>query len=64
MIVTPSIYIVDGNLMVLGQCILSKIHGNITLNPALGVGIIRNPFLGAMPDESKSHHIFPIWQFK
>lgn len=64
MTVTPGISIVDGQLMVLGQCVLSNVHGNITLTPASGVGMVNGAFLGATSDQSKSHHIFPIGQLE
>lgn len=60
MTVTPGISIADGNLMVLGKRILSNVHGNITLTPASGVGMVNGAFLGAKSDQSKSHHVFPI----
>lgn len=64
MTVTPGISIVDGQLMVFGQCVLSNVHGNVTLTPASGVGMVNGAFLGATSDQSRSHHVFPIGQLE
>lgn len=64
MTVTPGISVEDGNLMVMGECILSNVHENITVTPASGVGMVNGAFLGATSDFSKSHHVFPIGQLE
>lgn len=60
MTVSPKISIVDGNLVVQGQVILTAIPDNVILTPGSGRGLVEGAFIGANASESKSHHVFPI----
>ncbi|ERN19099.1 probable galactinol--sucrose galactosyltransferase 1 [Amborella trichopoda] len=60
MTVGAGISINDGNLMVLGTCVLSNVHGNITVTPATGSGLTNGAFIGATSDQTGSRHVFPI----
>lgn len=60
MTVTPKISIVDGNLVVHGNTILTDVPDNVILTPGSGVGLVQGSFIGATSPESKSHHVFPL----
>ncbi|XP_010272527.1 PREDICTED: probable galactinol--sucrose galactosyltransferase 1 [Nelumbo nucifera] len=56
--------VVDGKLMVLGNCILSDVHENIVVTPVSGNEFINGAFIGVTSDHSGSHRIFPIGKLK
>eukprot|EP00249_Psilotum_nudum_P014368 c24785_g2_i1 orf=177-1085(+) len=54
------ISVVNGNLLVHSKTTLTGVPGNITLAPTASVDLPTGAFLGAVSQESKSHHVFPI----
>ncbi|XP_048235968.1 probable galactinol--sucrose galactosyltransferase 2 [Ricinus communis] len=60
MTVTPNISINDGNLVVHGKTILTRVPDNIVLTPGSGVGLLAGAFIGASAADSKSLHVFPV----
>ncbi|KAI5674635.1 hypothetical protein M9H77_14999 [Catharanthus roseus] len=60
MTVGAGINVVDGNLNVLGKCILSNVHDNVLLTPASGENFINGAFIGVQSDQKGSRTVFPI----
>ncbi|KAL7134148.1 hypothetical protein ABFS83_11G007700 [Erythranthe nasuta] len=60
MTVTPNICINDGNLVIHGKTVLTKVPENIVLTPGSGVGLVEGAFIGATSSHSKSLHVFPV----
>nr|GMD57930.1 probable galactinol--sucrose galactosyltransferase 1 [Ipomoea batatas] len=60
MTVGAGITVADGNLNVLGKCILSNLHDNIVLTPATGEVLINGAFLGVQSDRIGSRRVFPV----
>ncbi|XVF56127.1 hypothetical protein PTKIN_Ptkin06aG0092000 [Pterospermum kingtungense] len=60
MMVGPRICINDGNLVVHGKKILSRVADNIVLTPGPGVGLVAGTFIGATASDTKSLHVFSI----
>lgn len=60
MTVGAGITVADGNLNVLGKCILSNVHENIIVTPATGEVLINGAFLGVQSDRIGSRRVFPV----
>ncbi|KAF9588400.1 hypothetical protein IFM89_009415 [Coptis chinensis] len=60
MTVGAGISVSDGNLNVLGTCILTDVHDNIFLSPASGDGLINGAFIGVKSDQRGSRCVFPV----
>ncbi|KAK9268321.1 hypothetical protein L1049_000069 [Liquidambar formosana] len=60
MTVGSGINVVDGRLVVLGNCILSDVHNNIVITPATGDALINGAFIGVKSDQMGSRRVFPV----
>lgn len=60
MTVGAGINVTDGKLMVLGNCILSDVNGNIAITPASGDALINGAFLGVRSEQMGSRRVFPV----
>lgn len=60
MTVGAGINVADGKLMVLGNCILSDVNGNIAVTPASGDALINGAFLGVRSEQMGSRRVFPV----
>ncbi|GAB4851607.1 Probable galactinol--sucrose galactosyltransferase 2 [Ancistrocladus abbreviatus] len=60
MTVTPKISINEGNLVVHGKTILTRVPDNVILTPGTGVGLVGGAFIGATASNSKSLHVLPV----
>lgn len=54
------ISVADGNLVVLGNTILSDVHDNIVITPAAGDSLISGAFIGVHSDRLGSRRVFPV----
>ena len=50
----------DGNLVVLGNSILSDVHDNIVITPAAGDSLTNGGFIGVQSDGVGSRRVFPV----
>ncbi|XP_057440949.1 probable galactinol--sucrose galactosyltransferase 1 [Lotus japonicus] len=60
MTVGAGISVSDGNLMVLGNKVLSQVHGNVLVTPASGGALLNGAFIGVQSDQKGSRRVFPI----
>lgn len=60
MTVGAGITVADGNLVVLGNSILSDVHDNIVTTPAAGDSLTNGAFIGVHSDRLGSRRVFPV----
>ncbi|BBH04453.1 seed imbibition 1 [Prunus dulcis] len=60
MTVGAGICVEDGNLMVLGNEVLSDVHDNVVVTPASGGALTNGAFIGVQSDQIGSRRVFPI----
>lgn len=60
MTVGAGICVEDGNLMVLGNKVLSDVHDNVVVTPASGGALTNGAFIGVQSDQIGSRRVFPI----
>lgn len=60
MTVGAGITVADGNLNVLGKCILRDIHDNVLVIPATGENCINGAFIGVQSDQKGCRLVFPV----
>lgn len=60
MTVGAGITVSDGNLVVLGNTILSDVHDNIVVTPAAGGSLTNGAFIGVHSDGLGSRRVFPV----
>lgn len=60
MTVGAGISVADGNLMVLGNKVLSQVHDNVLVTPPSGGALLNGAFLGVASDQKGSRRVFPI----
>ncbi|KAK9156392.1 hypothetical protein Sjap_003872 [Stephania japonica] len=60
MTVGAGITVSDGNLVVLGNSVLTHVQDNIVVSPASGDALIYGAFIGVSSDQCGSHRVFSI----
>ncbi|CAN6696467.1 unnamed protein product [Malus baccata var. baccata] len=60
MTVGAGISVEDGNLVVLGNKVLSEVHDNVVVTPASGGALTNGAFIGVQSDQVGSRRVFPI----
>lgn len=60
MTVGAGISVADGNLMVLGNKVLSHVHDKVLVTPACGGALLNGAFIGVQSHHKGSRTVFPI----
>ncbi|GAV74785.1 Raffinose_syn domain-containing protein [Cephalotus follicularis] len=60
MTVGAGINVVDGKLMVLGNCVLHDVKENVVVTPASGGALVNGAFIGVDSDQIGSRRVFPV----